>query len=85
MTNEEKEFREYCNNELQIIYSKINQEEKEFLSYLVIKFNEVCERNDKAIKCLNKLGTQDGMIKDYKIDKYIKEDLLETLRGNSNG
>lgn len=39
---------------------------------------------DKAIEYINALGTQEGMIKDYKIDKWIKNDLLEILKGEDN-
>ena len=39
------------------------------------------ERIDKAIEYIEELGTQDGILKYYRIDKYIKEDLLDILRG----
>lgn len=50
MTKEEQEFKKECDEKLYSIYSKIDEEEKIFLSYLVNKFNNICERNNKAIE-----------------------------------
>lgn len=84
MTKQEKEFRKYCDKELQSIYSKINQEEKEFLSYLVMQFNKICERNDKAIEYIKPrfMNVVDND-KRYFADDYIQE-LYEILKGDSN-
>ena len=49
MNKEQQEFKKEVDNTLQNIYSKINEEEKIFLSYLVNQFNRICERNNKAI------------------------------------
>lgn len=49
MNEEEQEFKKECDEKLYSIYSKIDEEEKIFLSYLVNKFNNICERNNKAI------------------------------------
>lgn len=40
------------------------------------KYKEVIK---EVRKYINNLGTQDGMLKDYKIDRFIKEDLLDIL------
>lgn len=43
---------------------------------LVIKYKKIL---DKIKEYIQSLGTQDGMIKDYMIDKNIKETILELL------
>lgn len=52
MTAEQQQFKKEVEETLQSIYSKINGEEKDFLNYLVYKFNLICERNFKAIELL---------------------------------
>lgn len=53
MSEEEKEFKKEVDETLTSIYSKINEDEKIFLSYLVNRFNIMCERNYKAIEYCN--------------------------------
>lgn len=46
----QEEFIKSCNKNLNSIYTKIDEEEKQFLSYLVYNFNQMCERNSKALE-----------------------------------
>lgn len=42
-----EEFKKYVDETLENIYSKINEEEKTFISDLVTKFNQQCEENEE--------------------------------------
>ena len=42
-----EEFKKYVDETLENIYSKINEEEKTFISDLVTKFNQKCEENEE--------------------------------------
>ena len=72
MTKEEQEFKKECDEKLYSIYSKIDEEEKIFLSYLVNQFNSICERNNIAIEKINK-----GIF----IIPKDTDDLLKILKG----
>lgn len=82
MTKEEIEFRKECDETLQSIYSKINEEEKIFLSYVINQFNNVCERNNKTIeymkpRFMNCIDNEKRYFEDY----YIQE-IYEILKGD---
>lgn len=47
--NEFEEFKEYVNHALESIYSKIDEEDKLFLSFVVNKFNILSKRVSDAI------------------------------------
>lgn len=88
MTKEEIEFKKECDETLQSIYSKINEEEKIFLSYVINQFNNVCERNNKAIEYIEKhkqIYDIDGTI-EHKIDEFnilaSPRILIEILKGS---
>lgn len=51
------------------------------LNGIIFAHNILLDRVNDTIKYIENLGTQDGMLKDYKIDKFIKQDLLNILRG----
>lgn len=79
MSEEEIEFKKHCDETLKSIYSKINEEEKTFLSYLVNRFNNMCERNFAAIEYISK--------KMIDVDIYGEQtmninDLLSLLKGD---
>lgn len=76
MTKEEQEFKKECDEKLYSIYSKIDEEEKIFLSYLVNQFNNICERNFKAIDKLICCGEM--------LDVRFQQDMLEILEGGKN-
>lgn len=91
MTKEEIEFKKECDETLQSIYSKINEEEKIFLSYVINQFNNVCERNNKAIEYIeNHSLYEEEYDYDYEENSYLsdiddeqaKRDLLEILKGS---
>lgn len=73
---------------------EVSKEDKEFID-MTHRNTELVEENTQLKSVLkemreyvNTLGTQDGMLKDYKIDRNIKEDLLETIDkgiGGNNG
>lgn len=75
MNKEEKNFKKQCDETLRSIYLKINEEEKIFLSYVVSKFNKICERNFKAIEYI-----EDKM----ELTKECPNELLEILKGENN-
>ena len=72
MSKEEQEFKKEVDETLYSIYSKIDEDEKIFLSYLVNQFNRICESNNKAIDLIEK--------SDYS-KMLIGIDLLKILRG----
>lgn len=72
MTEEQLEFKKEVDEKLQSIYSKINKDEKIFLSYLVNQFNLICKRNDKAIEWANMHDIDDCW------------ELLKILKGEDN-
>lgn len=51
----------------------------ELLKSLQQENKQLKEVIEEVREYINNLGTQDGMLKDYKIDRFIKEDLLEML------
>lgn len=54
-----EEFKKYVDETLKSVYSKLNEEEKTFISDLVTKFNQKCEENEdfkKDKESLNKCG-----------------------------
>ena len=53
VNKEEQKFRKHCDDTLYSIYSKINEEEKTFLLYLVSQFNLICERNEKLKEAID--------------------------------
>ena len=55
-------WKKECDEKLYSIYSKIDEEEKIFLSYLVNQFNNICERNNKAIEIVYTI--------EHNLDKY---------------
>ena len=79
MTKEEQIFKKECDEKLYSIYSKIDEEEKIFLSYLVNQFNNICERNNKAIEVAESynLGKYD-----YSIPPWGIIELLDELKGD---
>lgn len=82
MSEEEKEFKKQVDETLRSIYSKIDEEEKIFLSYLVGKFNSICERNFKAIEYIEELDELENKIDDYAISKYVRKELMVLLKGD---
>lgn len=56
-------------------------------SAIIFKYIQTLEQENTQLKSVlkeireyvNTLGTQDGMLKDYKIDRNIKEDILEII------
>lgn len=80
MNKEQQEFKKEVDNKLHSIYSKINEEEKIFLSYLVNQFNRICERNNKAIdwvdEYMNQWNFNDEVWQDM-------NDLLILLKGEN--
>lgn len=88
-----EEFKKQVDETLRSIYSKIDEEEKIFLSYVVNRFNEICERNNNAIEYINFLAIGTQGIKEELLDKcemgMIKfnktmwgEELLDLLKGD---
>lgn len=65
------------------IYRQLSYIDSEY-AYLQFKNKNLQQRIDKAIEYVDKLGTQEGMIKDYKIDMFIKDDILSILKGENN-
>lgn len=64
--------------------NQFGYEQDKLISYeeaqiILNKFNKQKEVIDKIKEYIKSLGTQDGMIKDYMIDKNIKETILELL------
>ena len=51
----------------------------DFANKVINHINKQKEVLDKIKEYVKSLGTQDGMIKDYMIDKNIKETILELL------
>ena len=57
-----EEFIKYTDKMIKGIYSKVNEEEKDFLNALIMTFNNLAEKNDKAIEITNKI------IEEYKLN-----------------
>lgn len=53
-----EEFKKYVDETLENIYSKINEEEKTFISDLVTKFNQQCKENADLRKRLRQEGIE---------------------------
>lgn len=78
MDKKQKDFIKQVDDTLQSIYSKINGDEKDFLSYLVYKFNIICERNYKAIEVLESNSNSE-----WEDVEHIDQ-ALEILKGENN-
>lgn len=74
MSEEQIEFKKQCDETLYSIYSKINEEEKIFLSYVINQFNNICESNNKAIEYIEK----------HIIATETENILLEILKGENS-
>ena len=88
MTKEEKEFKNECDEKLYSIYSKIDEEEKIFLSYLVNQFNRICERNNKAIEIAYTIEHNFDKYEEIGTEEHLEyaqmkvKELLEILKGD---
>lgn len=78
MNKEEQEFKKEVDETLQSIYSKINEEEKIFLSYVVNQFNNICERNNKAIEYGELIDNRNTYIEISEL-----RHLVDILKGNN--
>ena len=81
MSEEEKEFKKQCDETLYSIYSKINEEEKTFFSYVVNQFNRICERNNKATEYIEENKLNGNKISEMLCGSEIIK-LLEILKGD---
>ena len=72
-----EEFKKYVDETLKSVYSKLNEEEKTFISDLVTKFNQKCEE----IQSLKDMMKQ--AIEILEKEPYLNktEDALEILKG----
>ena len=86
MSEEEIEFKKHCDETLKSIYSKINEEEKTFLSYLVSRFNNMCERNFKALELIYEELYDKEEEYHYRVSELVITDvtdkLIKTLKGD---
>jgi hypothetical protein len=82
MNKEEIEFKKQCDETLYSIYSKINEEEKIFLSYVINQFNNICEANNKAIEFIDTYS--DGINLSAFDTLKLFETIEEILKGNNN-
>lgn len=73
MSKEEQEFKKEVDETLYSIYSKIDEDEKIFLSYLVNQFNRICESNNKAIDLIEK-SDYSKMLIGIDLLKILKEE-----------
>ena len=76
MSEEERKFKKEVDETLRSIYSKINEEEKIFLCYVVNRFNEICERNFNAIEYI---GSREMYNDDFDTET---NKLLDLLKGD---
>jgi len=94
VSKEDKEFIDmtHRNTELLEENTQLKKEKDDFIKAIIELAEEKVDLKSvlKEIReYVNTLGTQDGMLKDYKIDRNIKEDLLEIIDkagiGEDNG